>query len=356
MLALAVGVTVAILAGLWALLDMPRISAVGPLKPADIYDAVKIALTVVAGVGGVVALVVAYRRQRLNEASEAREQGKAMTDRFGAAAEQLGADQSAVRMAGAYAMARLADDWPRQRQTCIDVLCGYLRMPHAPKAPEDEQTLAVWQREREVRQTVLRLIGGHLRDDAIESWRGHDLDFTGAVIDQADFRGARFTGGDIIFLNAVFTGYGREQVVFDDVEFAEGSSVYFRLAEFRGGHVRFDRAVFSGGWVTFDGARFTGAEVSFRQARFTGGEVRFEDAEFAGGIVDFTGATFTGSTVDFREHHLPTRYWTVPAARFSGGTVDFSRVDGFDQPPYFGLRTTPGGLKLPSGVDISDLE
>ncbi|HXT88128.1 MAG TPA: AAA family ATPase, partial [Trebonia sp.] len=85
--------------------------------------------------GGVVALVVAYRRQHVGEAAEAREHGRALTDRLGAAAEQLGSERPAVRIAGAYAMARLADDWPQARQTCINVLCGYLRLLHAAEAP-----------------------------------------------------------------------------------------------------------------------------------------------------------------------------------------------------------------------------
>jgi len=65
-----------------------------------------------------------------------------------------------------------------------------------------------------VRQTVLRLIGSHLRDDVPVSWQRCDLEFTRAVLDGADWRRARFTGGDIIFIST------------DEVEFAEGSSVY----------------------------------------------------------------------------------------------------------------------------------
>ncbi|MCW2916132.1 MAG: hypothetical protein JWN52_4200 [Actinomycetia bacterium] len=31
-----------------------------------------------------------------------------------------------------YAMAGLADDWEQGRQTCVNVLCAYLRLPYAP--------------------------------------------------------------------------------------------------------------------------------------------------------------------------------------------------------------------------------
>ncbi|MFM9457162.1 pentapeptide repeat-containing protein [Streptomyces europaeiscabiei] len=101
-------------------------------------------------------------------------------------------------------------------------------MPHAPDPPTDDQALASWQREREVRVTVLRLIAAHLRDGAPASWQGHDLDFTGAVLVEADFRGARFTGGDILFVKALFAGDGTDQIIFDEANFAEDSHVYFR--------------------------------------------------------------------------------------------------------------------------------
>ncbi|MER5728308.1 pentapeptide repeat-containing protein [Streptomyces sp. NPDC002138] len=354
-LSLSALAAVIVAAALWLLLGMPRLHVAGPLKPGDVFDGIKIVLTIVAGAGGVVALVVAYRRQHLNEASEERDHGRSFTDRFGAAADQLGADQPTARMAGAYAMARLADEWRHERQTCIDVLCGYLRMPHAPNPPAEEPGLTAWQREREIRKTVLRLISAHLRGDSPESWQGYDLDFTGAVLDEADFRGARFTGGDIIFIKALFVGHDRDQVVFDEVEFADGSYVYFRLAEFRSGSVRFDRAVFSGGWVTFDSTRFTGARVNFRDASFIAGEVRFEDAEFCDGLVDFSGSTFAGTRMGFGEHHLESLHVTAPPARFTGGTVDLSRTATFTHPPHFGLQTAPQGLLLPPGTRICDL-
>lgn len=95
----------------------------------------KTALTVVAGVGGAVALVVAYRRQRDLE------QGR-FVERFGAAAAQLGDPDAAVRLAGVYAMAVVADESSEftRRQQCIDVLCGYLRLPYDPEQGDSHRT------------------------------------------------------------------------------------------------------------------------------------------------------------------------------------------------------------------------
>ncbi len=182
---------------------------------SQFFDAIKIGLAVVAGLAAAVGLTVSYRKQRGEEEG-------AFTARYSSAADQLGHDKAAVRLAGVYAMARLADDWQPQQQTCIDVLCAYLRMPYDPeKAAEGE---------REVRQSVVRLIRNHLRGAATVSWQGRDLDFTGALFDDASFEGATFSGGGIYF----------------------------------------DRATFSGGQVSFDGATFSGGQVSFVEATFSG--------------------------------------------------------------------------------------
>jgi hypothetical protein len=60
-----------------------------------------------------------------------RENPKLYSDRFTAAVARLGDPSPAVRLGGVHALAGLADDAPtaQLRQTCIDVLCAYLRLP-----------------------------------------------------------------------------------------------------------------------------------------------------------------------------------------------------------------------------------
>ena len=60
-----------------------------------------------------------------------RAEADARAKRYQDAASQLGHEKAAVRLAGVYAMAGLADDWRAQRQQCVDVLCAYLRMSPA---------------------------------------------------------------------------------------------------------------------------------------------------------------------------------------------------------------------------------
>src|SRR6516164_11257696 len=72
------------------------------------------------------------------EQTLAEQRTRTLNERFATAAGQLGGDKPpAVRLAGVYAMAVLADDWPENRQTCVDVLCAYLRLPYEPDPAAD---------------------------------------------------------------------------------------------------------------------------------------------------------------------------------------------------------------------------
>jgi Pentapeptide repeats (9 copies) len=280
---------------------------------------------------------------------------RTLNERFATAAGQLGDDKPpTVRLAGVYAMAGLADDWKSNRQTCIDVLCAYLRLPYEPhpgeEAPAPERL--AFRASREVRHTVIRVITAHLEDDAATSWRGLNFDFTGVVFDGGSFAGARFSGGTVGFGGAEFSGgtvdfnravFSGGTVDFGGAEFS-GGQVRFDLAEFSCGQVRFDRAEFSGGQVRFDRAEFSGSTISFIIAQFSGGQVDFGGAEFSGGQVGFGGARFSGGTVDF----------TI--AKFSGGTVDFSHPRDWSFPPAFSWTDTPLlGVKLPEKEDQSQV-
>jgi hypothetical protein len=318
LLLLATVVAVAVGTGMWAVFDRPHLAVPGTAGATawtvqNTFDAIKIVLAVVAGIGGVVALTVAYRKQDHGEAAEHRENTKLFNDRFGRAADQLGSDKAAVRLAGVYALAGLADDWVESRQTCIDVLCAYLRMPYTPPGPvtrpsptaanpEKPTTTADnpdrgGHEERQVRHTVIRIVAEHLRlhPDHPRSWQRYNFDFTGAVFDGGDLSEITVASSTTMnFSNAVFpTG----MVNFARARFT-GGTVDFAGAEFSGGTVNFDRAAFAASLVDFGLTTFDSGKVTFFQAVFSGGRVDFEVALFAGGIVDFRGAVFSGGTVD----------------------------------------------------------
>ena len=114
------------------------------------FDALKIGLSVGVGGGGVFALYLAWRRQRSTEQTmihteeDARE--RRITELYTKAVEQLGSDKAPVRLGGLYALERLAQNNPDQRQVIVNVLCAYLRIP----ASEGETAGVA---EREVRAT-----------------------------------------------------------------------------------------------------------------------------------------------------------------------------------------------------------
>ncbi|MFE3195931.1 pentapeptide repeat-containing protein [Nocardia sp. NPDC059240] len=373
------------------------VTPVDTAKPAAQIDVTRIALTVVAGVGGVVALVIAYRRQRDIE------QGR-FVERFGAAAAQLGATDVAVRIAGVYAMAGVADESAdRRRQQCIEVLCGYLRLPYSPelgsnhqsklvlkhhratadgtRADDSERHLEYRHNDREVRATIVRVIADHLRLNAEYSWSTSDFDFRTAHLEDVDFRAVRFSGA-ARFDGTTFAGLAR----FDGATFAGSAdflwatfsgSAYFGETTFSGeawfGHTTFcDTADFEGAAFSdsawFEGATFC-ATTDFMGAAFSKttwfADTTFSDsATFAGAtfsdFTDFGGATFTGSanfggatftnsigykgttfcgSVDFGGATFSSRA-TFVSATFSGDTrfggATFSRTTDFGGATFSG--------------------
>jgi uncharacterized protein YjbI with pentapeptide repeats len=384
----------------WALLHHPKVSHAGVISVHDAVGVLQLVFASVAGAGALVALIVAYRRQKTAEADSAHDRTRVFNERFTAIAAQLGDAQAAVRLAGVHAMAGLADDRRdhRQdhRQTCVDVLCAYLRMPYEPEpyrgedAPTERLALAdspgdadpglekrlAFQASREVRHTVIRVITAHLNGTAPVSWSGLNFDFTGVVFDGGDFDHAAFSGGTVSFRGATFSGgtvsfrgatFSGGTVSFDSAAFS-GRAVNFGEAEFSGGVVSFDSAKFSrglanfrgaefsGGAVSFGGAAFSGGTVGFAIARFSGSEVSFNGAGFSGGLVnfgatvesgergtfEFGGAAFSGGTVDFG------------GAGFSGGEVNFRNPNDWSHPPAFGQgfdeSRPPPGVTLPAAT------
>ncbi|WP_086800954.1 pentapeptide repeat-containing protein [Streptomyces caniscabiei] len=352
-LAFAAAVLVAggIFYGLVVLLGFEEMASNTKLDAKTLFDLVKLSFGVVAGSGALVALVVAYRRQRVDEAGAHREATLLHTERFSQAVDKLGSDSPAVRLGGVHALAGLADDAPDDslRQTCIDVLCAYLQLPFTPDPgtdPTHQEEHHRYLAFRKVRHTILRLIGDHYRRPCgtHRSWQGCDLDLTGVTIDgDMDFGGAVFSDGRVSFGGAVFSD---GTVNFDGATFI-GGRVYFGHAMFSGGTVNFGRAtfndaddsVFFSGKVSFHHAAFNGGTVYFNRATlfssgtvdfdhaaFNGGTVLFRHAVFSDGRVSFGGAVFSDGTVDFDSAALNGGTVSFDSAEFNGGTVSFDRA------------------------------
>ncbi|MGW5003111.1 pentapeptide repeat-containing protein [Streptomyces hydrogenans] len=399
--AAAVLVASGVFYGLVYLLDFQEIDTTTKLDAKTLFDLVKLSFGVVAGAGALVALVVAYRRQRVDEAGAHREATRLHTERFSQAVDKLGSDSPAVRLGGVHALAGLADDAPdaNLRQTCIDVLCAYLRLPHTPDPGTAElENHHLYLALREVRHTILRLIGDHYRrpEGTHHSWQGCDLDLTGVTIDSdMNFRDARFTRGTVTFKDATisnatvdfngatfssglvdfgfatFSG-GRVDfgfatisggaMLFADTTFSEGCAVSFANAEISGGSAYFDGATISDGTVSFEDATISGRTVSFVHATISAGMVTFERAMISDGTVSFEDATISGRTVTFEDATISSngRVYFMRAAissdtvsfnrtTISGGTLDFSDTTG---PAPAGLLAAVGS-PVPTTVTLS---
>jgi uncharacterized protein YjbI with pentapeptide repeats len=389
-------------AAIWSLLDVGR----------DQLDAIRTGGTLGVGLGGAVLLWLAIRRQRSTEldllqkyeahelaqrvadhnealaaanrahqeqvAQDNRDDAAArrITDLYGRAVDQLGSDKAPVRLGGLYALERLAQENPRFRQTIINVLCAYLRMPYSEPTPRTARPLNrrrppqpakppggdAAQQEREVRLTAQRILETHLNPgadgqeqpldtfwpDAALDLNGAtliDLDLSGCHIHTARFTSARFTGtaqfdntkffdradfartefgGDVSFTEVEFHGHGE----FSRAKFLRRTS--FKKAQFSAtaGFTRaqFDRNAefreFSvSGWAAFTDARF-GADTSFGSSRF-GGTAEFHDVHFGG-----TAAFYS---VKFAENA-----WFYGSS--FAGNADFHGAEFGDKASFYDVR------------------
>lgn len=258
-------------------------------------EAIKTGLGIGAGTAGVFALLLAVRRQWHQELTATDTvhdaEARRVTELYTKAAEQLGSDKAPVRLAGLYALERLAQDNPTQRQTIVNLWCAYLRMPYTPPADPDDTDDAVLDtheervQEREVRLTAQRLIIDHLQPgtDTIPAptcWHDIDLDLTGATLIRFRFRECRVR-------TALFDG-----ATFVDIT-SFRNSTFIGAASFRNANfaslTRFWNTTFLGS-VDFTDANFK-AFADFGNATFAG-DVRFRDTTFAG-VTNFDHVIFT---------------------------------------------------------------
>ncbi|AWS44522.1 pentapeptide repeat-containing protein [Streptosporangium sp. 'caverna'] len=354
----------------WLLSGLPPV-----LKPAEVatarQGAIQTALAAGAGIGAAITVMLAFRRQRHQElatlitskqadraaelADRVAEHNKQdaterrITELYIKAVEQLGSGKAAVRLGGLYALERLAQGDPDHRQTIVNVICAYLRMPYTvpgtvvpgSRPPGPRQTEADFtdaEGERQVRLTAQRILTEHLRDECTVDqrdtvtadsrfWKGMRIDLTGATLIDADFMSChihdgQFIGvafiGDARFGEATFTGNARfgEATFTGRAQFGEatftgnarfGRATFTGHAEFEGvtftgdagfevvtftKNARFSRVTFSG-YTWFLKATFAG-RAEFSEASFTG-DARFNGVTFTGDA-RFNGVTFTGDT------------------------------------------------------------
>ncbi|MEH0983039.1 pentapeptide repeat-containing protein [Micromonospora sp. CPCC 205556] len=328
-----------------------------------------------------------------------------VTDLYVKAVDQLGSDKAPIRIGGLYALERLAQDNRVQRQSIVEVICAYLRMPYTP--PDDHPTpdnsglpssiegahtqpqshsssnigngstdepTRNSSEERQVRLTAQRILARHLQPrthDATANplyWGPEmvldlteatlvNLDFTGCHLHNATFTSATFAG-DAKFDEATFTGVARFEKATFACNASFGEATFSGLAWFSKttftGYAWFGKATFAGN-VSFGRATFTGY-ASFSAATFG------SDATFAGSAT-FGKARFTSNAFfDATNFGGEARFGEAKfggEARFAeatfGAYASFNRTE-FASLPVFkaafqGLRSFEGATANGSRYD-----
>ena len=312
-----------------------------PEKQAE--SIVKIALTLVGGVGAVAYLVIKYQErqqagrdeERAKREEEDREKDRLVNTKMQAAVDQLGSDRASTRIAGVYALTDVADTCGGgYRQRVVDILCGYLRSDRetyllgADGKPATDQPRP-GDADKAVESTIFSVMRDHLRKERRNDKTGEPI-VRQAVDDDQLWCDCAFDLHGATFHEAVDLTYS----TFECVPCFRGTK-FERRTNFRGatfaGDADFHETYFAGG-ADFDGAAFAGG-ADFRGARFAGnaafvGGADFRGAAFAGGA-DFRGAAFAGGA-DFCGAAF-TGVANFGGAKFSGSAA-FSRIQG--QPSF----------------------
>lgn len=225
------------------------------------FEAVKSALTAVAGIGGVAYLVIKYR-------TEQRETAGIADKKISAAVDQLGSDRASTRIAGVYALTDIADTYRGGcRQRVVDILCGYLRSDREMyPLGEDGKPATGFPRsgdaDKAVESTILSVMHDRLRKERKDE-TGKTIVWQTVDDDQLwcdcafDLHGATFH--EIVYLtDSTFERYA----YFYETKFERNAGF---------GWTRFTGCLFIGahfaGSAYFDGATFT-RDADFRRAEF----------------------------------------------------------------------------------------
>ncbi|MBX3313053.1 MAG: pentapeptide repeat-containing protein [Actinobacteria bacterium] len=308
---------------------------------ADVRSSV---ITLVAAVGGVLTLLSAVQSYALSQVAS-------LSGRFQDAAKMMAESDAMARLGGIEAMAQLADEWPAERQRCIDMLCAHVR--HA--VADDAEGPKPVDHHEDTRRRVLDLIRASVADKARPSWQGHHFDLRGTCLHTFDLSHLKVSSVTFDFRGSTFVHSkdGEKQVDltgstlldvelrFDEVTFERGAKLAFDDVHLRASTVRFAEATLENADASFAGATLEGGSVSFEGAKIGDGSVTFRGATIGGDL------TFANTTLDrYRGEGLidfdDTSIRTVVS--FDGAEV--TRAVTFRGADLRGADGQPGGLSV----------
>ncbi|MFD6640308.1 pentapeptide repeat-containing protein [Micromonospora chalcea] len=339
MLASLIGVSLllfALVVGPWLLTRHPQhgLTSEEELKAKnDVRTTLVQTLAGLAVAGGLLVTYRTFQHNRVEQDRSYRLRQAEQVNEFSAKAfEQLGHEKAPVRLGALYSLVNIAQNNPHQRQTVVDVICSYLRMPY-PFAESAEPITQEGAQELQVRLTAQRLLAEHLRVPAgvavrdaqqlevspeLSFWPGMKIHLAGADLFDFSLKRSSVVGGN--FSNATFRG---------DVE--------FNFTAFDG-YVDFSEATFAGG-AFFGGAMFRG-EAAFPLAMFRR-QALFRRAHFSR-KTSFAVASFSVGAI-FSECEFRNAIY-FDEAKFYGLTSFASAT--FAANVYFGGTSFSGGLSF----------
>ncbi|NKR52916.1 hypothetical protein GS481_01840 [Rhodococcus hoagii] len=272
--------------------------------------------TAFAGAGAITAGALAYlngqRTRRLDAkhhaAEDARDRESSLRERYSEAARQLADPSPAIREAGVYAIAALADDWYRfgtlhdehklgksEQRTCVNLLCSYLRANRLPDvatpldraialsypgtaskerdaaAQNYREAVGAEREEQSVRATILSVFR-----DRMDRWREEgvtSLDLGGANLRDGDLHGVDLSDSNLREADLSRADLCRANFRNSNLDGA-------RMSQTRARATAFTYALMAN--VEANQADFTGA--SFRSADLVGGKfdgANFEEADLS---------------------------------------------------------------------------
>ncbi|MGW6378159.1 pentapeptide repeat-containing protein [Rhodococcus sp. NPDC055112] len=340
------------------------------LNGSQWFDVARTTVTLIGiiGLGG--AAFLAYRKQLSTEATHILQEAGALRNRYTTCAEQLGHDSPAIRQAGVYALASLADDWhikgsDAERQVCIDLLCAYLRTDRAPSiapatpgpSPTSRRTVAGRKpmrltpnppppksdpQEQEVRDAVISVIRDRTTTLSPEKrWPDGVLALRSANLRGADLRGAHLVRATLLEANLNGAHLDGAFLSGANLRGAHLARATLLEAVLNGAHL--DSAFLSGAFLNgahLDGAYLRGVDLT--DADLTDVDLRganLSGANLSGAFLsdaDLRGANLRGANL--RRAHLTDADLTdvdlrganLSGAHMSGANLTDANLTGAD--------------------------
>lgn len=294
--------TAAILLSIWSALYLPTILINErnlTLTPKERLDAESsIRTSIIQIIGGSILIAGLYftaRGFRLTREGH-------ITDRYAKSVEQIGHENSDVRLGGIFALERIARNSIVDRNTVVEVLTAFVRehTRDGPRNPKDGKVTA----DVQGALTVL----GRFPIERSEPPRRH-MDFYHCGLSDADLMGADFRNAMFYYCQLVDTRFAGACL--------DGAGLSFCKAE---------RAAFTG--ASARGANFVNA--AYRDGWFLRADLT--DADFYG--CDLTGSDFGRRYAE--DGNSPTPPAILTRARFTKATLHNTNLCGVD------LRTVRG--------------